>query len=43
MKKILIIVQARVGSSRLRGKVLKKVLDKPLLWYLIKRLELVKN
>jgi len=43
MKNILIICQARYGSTRLPGKVLKKILDKPLLWYVIKRLELVKT
>jgi spore coat polysaccharide biosynthesis protein SpsF (cytidylyltransferase family) len=43
MRKILIISQARFGSTRLPGKVLLKVLDKPLIWYLIKRLQLVKT
>lgn len=43
MKNILIICQARYGSTRLPGKVLKKIIDKPLLWYVIKRLELVKT
>ncbi len=43
MKNILIIVQARYGSTRLLGKVMKKVLEKPLLWYLIKRLEQIKT
>ena len=37
--KTVIVVQARMGSSRLPGKVLKKVLDKPLLAYLIERLD----
>jgi len=41
MKNILIIIQARMGSSRLPGKILKEVLDKPLLYFLIKRLKLV--
>lgn len=43
MNKILIICQARYGSTRLPGKVLLNILDKPLLWYVIKRLELVKT
>ncbi len=43
MKKILIICQARFGSTRLPGKVLKKVGDRELLWYEIKRLQLVKT
>jgi spore coat polysaccharide biosynthesis protein SpsF (cytidylyltransferase family) len=42
MKNILTIIQARYGSTRFPGKVLKKVLGKPLMWFLIKRLELVK-
>jgi len=43
MKNILIIVQARFSSTRLPGKVLKKIFDKSLLWYIIKRLQLVKT
>ncbi len=43
MKKILIITQARYGSTRLPGKVLQKILNKPLLWYVLKRLEQVKT
>lgn len=38
-----IIIQARMGSERLPGKVLKKVLGKPLLWYLLQRLRQCKT
>jgi spore coat polysaccharide biosynthesis protein SpsF len=40
---IVMIVQARMTSNRLPGKVLKKVLGKPLLEYQIERLRSVKN
>ena len=43
MKNILIISQARYDSTRLPGKVLLKIQNKPLLWYVIRRLERVKT
>lgn len=39
--KVVIVIQARMGSTRLPGKVLKKILDKPMLWYLIDRVSRV--
>ena len=38
MKKIVAIIQARMGSTRLSGKVLKRVKDKVVLDYVIDRL-----
>ncbi len=40
---IIAVVQARMSSERLPGKVLKEVLGKPLIQYLLKRLSLVKK
>lgn len=36
---ILGVVQARMISTRLPGKVMKKILDKPMLWYVVERLQ----
>ena len=35
--KILCIIQARMGSERLRGKVMKEVLGKPMITYTLDR------
>jgi len=43
MKNISIIVEARMGSSRLPGKVMKKILNKPVLELLIDRLKQVRS
>ena len=40
---IVVIVQARIGSTRLPGKVLKKINDKTILDYVIDRLKFCKN
>ena len=40
--KLIIIIPARIGSKRFKGKVLKKLKDFPILYILIKRLQKVK-
>ena len=42
-KKILIIIQTRIGSSRLPGKVLRKLINKPILLHIVNRLEKLKT
>lgn len=37
------IIQARMGSTRLPNKVLMKIMDKPMLWYIVDRLKRAKN
>ena len=43
MNKIGIIIEARMNSSRLPGKVLKKINNVPILYFMINRLKLIKN
>lgn len=39
---VLAVVQARIGSTRLPGKVLADVNNRPLLWYVVRRAQLAK-
>jgi len=43
MSRIIAIVQARMTSSRLPNKVLKRIEDKPILWYVINQLKYSKK
>lgn len=42
-KKTAAIIQARMGSSRLPGKVMKELTGKPVLWHVIERVKQAKN
>lgn len=42
-KKVALIVQARMASTRLPGKILRQVLNRPLLSYLVERLKRVRH
>lgn len=42
-RKIVAIIQARMGSTRLPGKVLKDIEGKPMIWHLINRLKFSKE
>ena len=39
MKSIAVIIQARMGSSRLPGKVIMDISGKPMLWHVIDRVK----
>ena len=38
MKKTAVIIQARMGSKRLPGKIMRKIMGKPMIEYLIERI-----
>lgn len=39
MKKFICLIQARMGSTRLPGKVMKYILDKPMIYYVVERVK----
>lgn len=43
MKRVVAIIQARCGSTRLPGKVMSKLAGKPVVWHIIERVKRVKN
>jgi len=43
MKKVVAIIQARMGSTRLPGKVMKEIVGKPMLWHVINRVKNAKK
>ena len=42
-KKVVAIIQARMGSTRLPGKVMLPIVGKPMLWHIIERVKRCKN
>jgi len=42
-RKITVMIQARTGSSRLPGKVLSNIENKPMIWYVINRVKKIKS
>lgn len=43
MGKIIAIIQARMGSTRLPGKVLKKICGQPIIWHIVERAKMTKS
>ena len=43
VKRVIAIIQARMGSSRLPGKVLSLVCDRPMLWHIVDRVRAVRG
>ena len=41
--RVIAIIQARMGSTRLPGKVLSPVLDRPMLWHIVQRVSAVRG
>jgi len=42
-KKISVLIQARIGSTRLPSKILKKIENKPMIWHVINRVKKIKS
>ena len=42
-KKITVMIQARIGSSRLPNKILEKIENKPMIWHVINRVKQIKS
>lgn len=43
MTKVVAIIQARMGSARLPGKIMMEIVEKPMLWHLIDRVKKCRN